>query len=197
MLNYCQNLSKRSSLFAIFGCFKISNISFLDLLFLMLHSFLQIKLKNTEQRSVLVRFKQRWHFIMEYRSYINITSLLDKQKTSIKSYTKDFIEAFATINIFPLINLEVTSMVVFPLITIDFMLLHSFSLKSIMVFIFLVLIVSFSFISISLASFLFFYFFSLFLRQSRASRSSLFLHFTDFILTDLYESSCYTFAICC
>ena len=63
---------------------------------------------------------------------------------------------------FPLINLEVTSRGVFSLMTIDFLLLHSFLPKSIMVFTFLFLNASFNFVSTSLVSFLFFDFFSFF-----------------------------------
>ena len=84
---------------------------------------------------------------------------------SIKSYTNDLIGTFENINMFLFINLEVTSMVVFPFMAIDLILLYSFLLKSIFVLIFLFLIASVDFISkfflfSTSVSFLFFFLFS-------------------------------------
>ena len=59
-----------------------------------------------------------------------INCLIWRKKTSFRSYANDLIETFENINIFPFINLTVTSRVVFPFIAIDLMLLHSFLLKS-------------------------------------------------------------------
>ena len=62
---YCyQNLSETSSLSTILQRFRTSKISFLDSISLILHSFLQIKLKKHEKLSVLVRFKYILHFII-------------------------------------------------------------------------------------------------------------------------------------
>ena len=93
------------------------------------------------------------------------------------SYTKDFSKIFANISIFPLVNLEVTLILVFVFRTIDFMLLDSFLSKSIMVLICLFLKASSNFVSIFLVSFLFFNFLSFFSRASSASHSSFFLTF--------------------
>ena len=84
---------------------------------------------------------------------------------SIKSYTNDLIGTFENINMFLFINLEVTSMVVFPFMAIDLILLYSFLLKSIFDLIFLFLIASVDFISkfflfSTSVSFLFFFLFS-------------------------------------
>ena len=85
------------------------------------------------------------------------------------SYTNDYYKIFANINIFLLINLEVALKLVFLFRAINFMLLHSFLSKSIMVLIFLFLKVSSNFVSTSLVSFVFIYFLSFFLRASSAS----------------------------
>ena len=94
---------------------------------------------------------------MEYRSHIILTCSVGKQKTSIKSYTTDFINTFANISIFPLIYLQVMPMVVFPLLAIDFVqFFYAFIfIKIYHGFYLFVLIKSFSFVSTSLVSFLF------------------------------------------
>ena len=57
MLNCCQNLSKTYSLGSIFECLIISNKAFLKTLSEIQHSSLQIKIKNIEQLSVLVKLR--------------------------------------------------------------------------------------------------------------------------------------------
>ena len=95
-------------------------------------------------------------------SYVFLTSSVRMQKTSIKSYTKDFNKIFCKHQHFFFNKSRVYIYGVFPLTAIDFILLHSFLLKSIIAFLFLFLNMSSNFVSTSLVSFLFFDFFSFF-----------------------------------
>ena len=116
-------------------------------------------------------------------------SSLGKQNTSIVSYTKDFIESFANINILPLMNCELTLILSDPLTITDFTLLELDSSKSIIVLIFLS-VKKEVFLSWKLSfTVLFSYLFSFFFKQSTASKSSCFLFFNSVIRKSLNGSS--------
>ena len=111
---------------------------------------------------------------------------------------KRFLAKLLKTAFFSLINLEVTSAAVFPLTTTDFILLHWFLSKSIMLFILLFLNAS-NFVSTSLVSFLFFDFFSFrpFPELGECQDLRYIDFFMEFIFSDLNGSSFLTFAICC
>ena len=113
------------------------------------------------------------------------------------SYTKDFSEIFAKIIIFPLINLKVKLVFIFPFRAIDLCCYIIFSQnQSWFVLILLFLKASSDFVSTSLVSFLYLEFLSFFLRASSASHSSLFWFSVTAILAFLKGSLYFTFARC-
>ena len=97
-------------------------------------------------------------------------------------------DSFANINIFPLMNLELTLMLDDLLITIDLMLAELFSSKSIIVLIFLSCSIEFFLSLKSSLTFLFLNLFSFFLRHSNASKFSSFLFVISLILIFLNGS---------
>ena len=124
----------------------------------------------------------KWHFTALLKDHFHFFS---RRTIGINHVIyKRFKGNFCKHQLFHIDKLEVTLIFAFAFSAIDFMLLHYFLSKSIMVLIFLFLKASSNFVLTSLVSFLFSDFLSFF---SRASTASLFPYFDFLSLLSLHS----------